>query len=322
MVEQLLDVLLGAAVLIAAAVAVFAPRRMVASMTFLMLGLLLVFVWARLGAPDIAIAEAAIASGVTGALLVSAVTEHPGPSVTQRPRYRLGLLEAVAGLAAATVLSVAFVSALRAGAQMPRLGDSATGSVSQTSVSHPVTAVLLDFRAYDTLLEIAVLTAAAIAALALRHPADRDGRSGALHIPIDTRPVLVAFVRLVAPLVLIIAAWVLVAGSSRPGGAFQAGAMVTGALLLLVVTGHADTLSTGRWVKPAILAGLTAFLLTAAGTVALGAGWLDIEEPWGGAVTVAVETAMAVSIGVALAVLCVAAAPGRTPLTPSRELRS
>jgi multisubunit Na+/H+ antiporter MnhB subunit len=301
MTGQLLDILLAVSVLAAAVAAVFAPRRMAASMAFLVLGLLLAFVWARLLAPDIALAEAVIASGVTGALLVGTVTEHPGTSRRGGNRS-LAVLETLVGLAAAAVLAVAFVSALRDGASVLRLGATVVDTVPQSPVSHPVTAVLLDFRAYDTLLEVAVLTAAAVAALALH----RAGRLDTVRLSTDTRPVLAAMIRVVVPLALVIAAWLLVAGSTRTGGAFQAGAMVTGALLLLYVGGYADLTTSARWALPGVLFGLAVFLLTAAGTLAFADGWLVMDEPWGGPVILALETALAASIGVALSALFLA----------------
>lgn len=41
--------------------------------TFIALGLLIALAWVRLRAPDIALAEAAIGSGLTGALILSAL---------------------------------------------------------------------------------------------------------------------------------------------------------------------------------------------------------------------------------------------------------
>jgi uncharacterized MnhB-related membrane protein len=66
------------------------PRRGV--ILFIVLGLLLALVWARLRAPDIAIAEAAIGAGVAGALLLSAARRaarrvgrtEPGSTGTDR----------------------------------------------------------------------------------------------------------------------------------------------------------------------------------------------------------------------------------------------
>ena len=44
---------------------------------FIAFGLLLAVVWARLGAPDLALAEAAIGAGLSGALLLSALRDEP-----------------------------------------------------------------------------------------------------------------------------------------------------------------------------------------------------------------------------------------------------
>jgi energy-converting hydrogenase B subunit D len=46
-----------------------------AAVTFIAFGLALALVWARLGAPDVALAEAALGAGITGVLLVDAARE-------------------------------------------------------------------------------------------------------------------------------------------------------------------------------------------------------------------------------------------------------
>lgn len=45
---------------------------------FIAFGLLLALAWTRLDAPDIALAEAAIGAGLTGALLLDALTDFGG----------------------------------------------------------------------------------------------------------------------------------------------------------------------------------------------------------------------------------------------------
>jgi energy-converting hydrogenase B subunit D len=50
-----------------------------ASVTFIAFGLALALVWARLGAPDVALAEAALGAGITGVLLVDAARELSRP---------------------------------------------------------------------------------------------------------------------------------------------------------------------------------------------------------------------------------------------------
>ncbi|HSM20709.1 MAG TPA: DUF4040 domain-containing protein, partial [Rubrivivax sp.] len=49
------------------------PDLFKAVVLFIVFGLLMTLVWARLAAPDLALAEAAIGAGLTGALLLDAV---------------------------------------------------------------------------------------------------------------------------------------------------------------------------------------------------------------------------------------------------------
>ncbi|MCS6787652.1 MAG: DUF4040 domain-containing protein [Thiobacillaceae bacterium] len=70
---ELLDGLLAAA-LLGSAWASLATRDLTrAVVMFIVFGLLMALAWARLQAPDIAIAEAAIGAGLTGALLLDAL---------------------------------------------------------------------------------------------------------------------------------------------------------------------------------------------------------------------------------------------------------
>lgn len=67
------DLLLIAALLWNAARALTTADVFRAVVLFIVFGLLMALAWARLGAPDIALAEAAIGAGLTGALLLDAV---------------------------------------------------------------------------------------------------------------------------------------------------------------------------------------------------------------------------------------------------------
>jgi energy-converting hydrogenase B subunit D len=66
------DLLLAASLLWSAWRAMSAPRLDRAIVLFIVFGLLMALAWARLSAPDIALAEAAIGAGLTGALLLDA----------------------------------------------------------------------------------------------------------------------------------------------------------------------------------------------------------------------------------------------------------
>ncbi len=68
----LIDLVLAAGVLILAWLSLVATNLFKAIVLFISLGLLVTVVWVRLGAVDVAIAEAAIGAGLTGALLLAA----------------------------------------------------------------------------------------------------------------------------------------------------------------------------------------------------------------------------------------------------------
>lgn len=67
------DLLLAALLLWSAWRALATPRLDRAIVLFIAFGLLMALAWARLAAPDIALAEAAIGAGITGALLLDAL---------------------------------------------------------------------------------------------------------------------------------------------------------------------------------------------------------------------------------------------------------
>lgn len=67
------DVLLALALLWSAARTLTTPRLDRAIVLFIIFGLLMALAWARLDAPDIGLAEAAIGAGLTGALLLDAL---------------------------------------------------------------------------------------------------------------------------------------------------------------------------------------------------------------------------------------------------------
>lgn len=68
-----LDMLLAVTVVMLALGALTVRRAFTAVMLFIVYGMILAIGWTRLGAPDVALAEAAIGAGITGALLLEAV---------------------------------------------------------------------------------------------------------------------------------------------------------------------------------------------------------------------------------------------------------
>lgn len=194
----------------------------------------------------------------------------------------------------------------------PGLAPLIEANLEASGVKHPITAVLLNFRGYDTMLEIAVLVLAAIGVLSLTSM--RTGVWGPVAEKAD--PVLSALARFLAPVMLVIAGYLLWAGEHAPGGAFQAGSVIGAAGILLALSGYARPAWVSRFaLRVAISAGFVVFLAVAVGV--MFAGGLLLEYPAGIAKTLIllVETLLTISIGVILVSLFIASA------SPTEEMR-
>lgn len=174
------------------------------------------------------------------------------------------------------------------------LRASVAAKMSMSGVEHPVTAVLLNFRGYDTLLEIAVLLLALTVILANCIDTASDQ-------PRAVNPILQTLARLAVPLMIIVAVYLLWAGAFRPGGAFQAGAVLAAAAVLLHLTGLLPSWQTPmlklRW---GLAAGLLTFLAVAASLLTQGA-LLQYPPAQAGMLILLIEAGLTISLGLILA---------------------
>lgn len=163
-----------------------------------------------------------------------------------------------------------------------------------SGVAHPVTAVLLNFRGYDTLLETGVLLLALLVVLALGSGDDADASPAA-------DAVLQNLARIAAPLMVLVAVYLLWAGAHRPGGAFQAGAVLAAAAVLLHLAGLLPAWrSPGALLRSGLAVGFVVFLAVAAALLAQGA-LLQYPPATAGALILLIESALTLSLGLILA---------------------
>ncbi len=87
LLQSAFDVVLGFALLWLVWRALASPDLFRAIVLFIAFGLLMALAWVRLDAPDIALAEAAIGAGLTGALLLAALARLESRSET-RTRHK------------------------------------------------------------------------------------------------------------------------------------------------------------------------------------------------------------------------------------------
>lgn len=295
MTEWLLDGALGLLVLGLAFGALHGRNLYASVLLFIAFGLALALVWARLGATDLALAEAAIGAGLTGVLLFAALARQPGPAeLPEMTPIRQRLAAAVVVLPLLIMLVQGLAPLADRVSTLPAEIDRV---LPQTGVSHPVTAVLLNLRAWDTLLELAVLLLALLGARQL----------GPRRLDLaEPWPLLRAWARVLAPLLVLAAGYILWRGASAPGGAFQAGALLAAGVVLLRLSGLLPRL---RWsfapLRLLVLGGLLVFTGVAVSTAWLGEGWLNYPGGSAKLVILLIEAVATLSIAASLSLLVI-----------------
>lgn len=175
-------------------------------------------------------------------------------------------------------------------------------NVEVSGVSNPVTAVLLNFRGYDTLLELAVLLLALLAVWSL----------GGATPHRDTAPGLVldTLSRLLVPVLILVAAYLLWVGAHAPGGAFQAGSVLGAAGVLLLLAGWRLRPGLARLpLRLALVAGPGAFVVIAVLMMIRTGRLLEYPPAQAGILILILEIMAAISIGVTLAALFLGVPP-------------
>lgn len=173
-------------------------------------------------------------------------------------------------------------------------------AVDRSGVGNPVTAVLLNFRAYDTLLELAVVLLAALSVQAADAGSLKTRANGGW----KHNRMLQAAVTIVVPVSIVLAGDLLWMGADYPGGAFQAGAVLSGAGIMLIMAGHFGRASLNNWrYRLAAVAGTGVFVIVGLFVMANGNGFLQYPTGYAKTLVLAIETAAMVSVAIVFVVL-------------------
>jgi multisubunit Na+/H+ antiporter MnhB subunit len=297
----ILDLLLAITVILVAIRCLYTPNLAESVVLFIVFGLLIALIWVRLQAPDAALAEVAIGAGLAGALLLATLSQLQHTQDAQPKPIVLWSLSIPLLLGGALALSL--MSLVQ---PAPGLSDMVITHLSASGVEHSVTAVLLNYRAWDTALELAVLMWAWAAQRAL-------GPSLAWHGVRLQGQVVVYFTRLLVPLLALVGGYVLWQGAYAPGGAFQAGALLAAALILAFLVQQTElgqsspAFVTGfihkGWIKVLWLGGLMAFFGVGLAGLLAGFGFMGYPPAYAGQLILFIEVAATLSIALILAAL-------------------
>jgi len=310
-VVSALAMVLALILLAIAAYTVAARRTFAAIEGFVAYGLLLSIAWVALSSIDVALTEAAIGSGLTGVLLIGAAARLRTTEAAlsaERPGAPLRWLAAAASAAVAGGIAVAVLSLPD---PAPTLAPAAAEHLASTGLGNPVTAVLIAYRALDTLLESIVVVFALIGVWSLTPDRTWGGRPGPEHAA-DPNGILAYLARLLPPIGITVGLYIFWVGADLPGGKFQGATILAAMWLLVMMAGLTDAPPISRtWLRILLVAGPLLFIAIGfAGALTAGAV-LAYPEGYAKLLIKVIEAALMPTLTLTLALL-VAGAPERT----------
>jgi multisubunit Na+/H+ antiporter MnhB subunit len=298
---------LGLALLVVGVAAwTIATRDLFASVVgYVAYGLLLTLVWIRLYAPDVALTEAAVGGGVTGVLLVTAGkrlgalkpadSDAPPGHALKLAAGALALL--VAGALAAVILTLPDPAPSLA----PQAAAAADGP--GAGLGNPITAVLIVYRSFDTMLEKIVL----ILAVAGVWSVGADQSWGSAPAPLGRRApygATVFLAQMLAPVGVVIGVHVFWVGADEPGGAFQGGALLAAMWMIAMMARLAEAPRVdARGLRLALVAGPAVFLAVGVAGFAMAGYFFAYPTGVAKPLILFIEAFMVLSIAVALPML-------------------
>lgn len=187
-------------------------------------------------------------------------------------------------------------------------------SVEETSVPNFVTAVLADYRGYDTMFETAVIFCAGITVMTILRRSHRRQKKNVPPRPVRHGQdiIICSAARLIVPMMQLFALYVLAHGHHSPGGGFQGGVIFGASFILLAIVYDLQMVLTRIKEKSMMLiSGLGVLLYAGIGVICmfLGGNFLDYSLLTGILQVSELEARshgiLGVEVGVALTVTCI-----------------
>lgn len=225
-----------------------------------------------------------------------------GPADPPEPRF--GLAEALAAGACLALFALLAWAALALPAEPVGLAATVAERLPESGLGNAVNAVLLNFRAFDTLLEKAVLLLALVGLWGLAPGVAWRVPPGNFLTEAPPEPQLVLLLKVLVPLSLLAALYLLWLGADEPGGAFQAGTVIAAVGILLVLGRVLPSCSHGgAWPRAGAAFGFLLFAGLGLGCLALGRSFLDFPPPLAKPLILAIEAGITLSVAVTLFLL-------------------
>lgn len=315
----------------AAAATVFLKRDFAAIMALGALGLAVALLYILEPAPDVALVQIVV-DILAVVIMILALIRLPrsqrrkaqglAGDIRRKPSLLIwnAIVAAGLGLLVTGLTLIALSNRPRESLVSPYFIENAKLATGATDI---VGAIVVDYRALDTLLEIVVFSLAGVGIYTLLYQAARKHGDRTRAEDVETRPHFVtrgiggarasAFVRTTAaafmPLSLMLAATHIMYGHDQPGDGFTAGVIISLAVgLWYIVFGYEETRQRLPWLKAsnfigtgillALLTGLTAALVTGniLGNVDFTAGWAFLPRGFHLSTSFLIEVAICLTV--------------------------
>lgn len=269
---------------------------------FVAYGLLLMLAWLRLAAPDVALTEGAVSGGLSGLLLFGAWSRLRGRKAEEPSPPPGVVLRVGVGVLCGAVVVVLSLIVLRLPEPGPSQAVAASLPLSGLGMENPVTAVLIAYRALDTLLEVVVLFLALVGVWSLA--SDRAWGRAPRVAPEPRSAALTFEARVLPAFGLLVGLYIFWNGSKEQGGEFPGGAVLAAMGLLVLVAGLATPPAVSRRPLRWLLAvGSLVFFLVALAGFGWAEAFLGYPEGWAKPLILTIEAPLVFTIAATLAAL-------------------
>ncbi|ABV38268.1 Na+/H+ antiporter MnhB subunit-related protein [Shewanella sediminis HAW-EB3] len=214
-------------------------------------GLLSASFFVVLDAVDVAFTEASVGAGISGLLMLAAITMTGRTEAPKRHKPLLALLVVfiTGGMLIYGTLDMPYFGSFDAPVHQHVAPRYINDSMQEIGVPNIVTSVLASYRAFDTLGEVAVIFTAGIGVLSLLSlplrrrslqlgESSNESKKDQMH---EQHMVLRIISKILIPFILLFALYVQFHGDFGPGGGFQAGVIFAAAIILYAMLFGLDT---------------------------------------------------------------------------------
>jgi len=178
-----------------------------------------------LSAPDVAMAEAAISAFTTVFFIIcfERYFSHKDKDRKVEPEKRKSIVKILLPIAftvAVFGLFIYVVPSEQAAFDLP--GMYISRFMYEVGGENAVTAVLLDYRIYDTLFEALIIVVGVVAVIHLSYKKKLEVKSG-LHSSVEKDGMAVFAIKIICPIMVLFGIYLVMNGHISPGGGFQGG---------------------------------------------------------------------------------------------------